>query len=86
MKEIIYSSTSFVTYKTIILILKSFSDITKVVLLIISSDTSSINYWTQGNDLAEDGTWIWGYPEGLSFSFTNWAPSEPNNYHHTGVK
>ncbi|XP_018785134.1 PREDICTED: perlucin-like [Bactrocera latifrons] len=34
------------------------------------------NYWTAGNRLANETTWLWGLG-GNSFAFTNWAASEP---------
>ncbi|XP_011180387.2 lithostathine-2 [Zeugodacus cucurbitae] len=34
------------------------------------------NYWTAGNRLANQTTWLWGLT-GKKFSFTNWGVNEP---------
>jgi hypothetical protein len=37
--------------------------------------------WIGGSDVAAEGQWLWtnGPEAGQLFSYTNWAPSEPNN-------
>ena len=46
-----------------------------------SSNSHSGTYvraWLGGNDIASEGTWEW--ITGESFSYSNWAGGEPNNY------
>ncbi|CAC5424876.1 CLEC17A [Mytilus coruscus] len=39
------------------------------------------SYWLGGNDKQSEGTWIWASSL-TNFTFTDWYPSEPNNYNH----
>jgi hypothetical protein len=48
------------------------------------SDPQTIGYWTSGNDLAVEGTWVWGYPEGIPMTTTDWFRGEPNNHWYDG--
>ncbi|XP_060591267.1 CD209 antigen-like protein C isoform X3 [Ruditapes philippinarum] len=50
----------------------------------LHDDPQTIGYWTSGNDLAVEGTWVWGYPEGIPMTTTDWFPGEPNNSWYNG--
>ena len=64
---------------------KTLAKIHEFTVVVFISATTTIGYWTSGNDLAVEGTWTWGFPEGDLFSYTNWYPGEPNNHDHHEV-
>ena len=35
--------------------------------------------WAGGNDLANEGSWVWGYPAVEAISYMNWGSGEPNS-------
>ena len=37
-----------------------------------------LSYWTSGNDIAKEGTWVWGNNEEMDFTY--WWPGEPNGH------
>jgi len=37
------------------------------------------HFWTSGNDLSEEGSFVW-FGNGHPISFTNWNTGEPNNF------
>ncbi|XP_060562438.1 CD209 antigen-like protein C [Ruditapes philippinarum] len=50
----------------------------------VHDNPQTIGYWTSGNDLAVEGTWVWGYPEGIPMTTTDWFRGEPNNHWYDG--
>ncbi|XP_021340194.1 perlucin-like protein [Mizuhopecten yessoensis] len=38
------------------------------------------HFWLGGDDMSKEGEWRWT-ANGQPFSYTNWYPGEPNNYH-----
>ncbi len=43
-----------------------------------SLNPGNVNAWLGGTDLNTEGTWEWA--TGEAFSYTNWAPGEPNDF------
>ena len=37
-----------------------------------------VSYWTSGNDIAKEGTWVWGNNEEMDFTY--WWPGEPGEH------
>jgi len=40
---------------------------------------SDVHYWVGGNDLEQEGTFVWESADVLDVEATVWGPGEPNN-------
>ena len=44
----------------------------------VLANKPTISYWTSGNDIAKEGTWVWGNNEEMEFTY--WFPGEPKEH------
>ena len=48
-------------------------------IYIFSTADKDDQFWTSGNDVSQEGLWVWA-STGYAFSFFDWHQGQPNNY------